>query len=253
MRTLLLLFLVSYSTQLLSQHRIAIYDVERDAGSSSLLDDVSSYIVGFYASDDRFIVIDKANSQLVSDEQDRQKSEEFIDGYIVAQGAQEGFDYLYYPKYFSKDKKLSIKVYDVAKGTVITNQSVEIKNSILGTPKDMKMSINKVVDKVNSNCFEIRYEVLRCVDKKIKDDAKELLLAVGYNQRAKEGDVYELYVLMEESVGGQTISRKEVVGSGKIDEVQDGNFSILKVSKGGGVIMTNLKGGTKIYGAPIIN
>jgi len=252
MRIFLLLCLTSISLQLSAQHRIAIYDVERDAGSSSMLDDVSSYIVGFYASDDRFIVIDKANSQLVSDEQDRQKSEEFIDGYIVAQGAQEGFDYLYYPKYIKKEKTLSIKVYDVAKGTVITNQSVEMKNSILGTPKEMKMSINKVVDKVNSNCFEIRYEVLRCVDKKMKADAKELLMAVGYNQRAKEDDVYELYILVEETVAGNSISRKEIIGQAKIDEVQDGNFSILKVTKGGGPIMTNLKSSTKIYGAPVI-
>ncbi len=249
MRIFTFLIFLFCTTSLLGQHRIAIYDVERDPSSSSLLDDVSSYIVSFYASDDRFIVIDKVNSQLIADEQDRQKSEEFIDGYIVAQGAQEGFDYCYYPKYYKKDKLLSVKVYDVAKGTVISEESVELKKSILGTPKDMKASINKIVDKININCFEIRYEVLRCIDKKKKAAAKELLFAIGYNQRAKKDDKYDIYILSEEKVGNRIIERKDIIGTAKISEVQDGNFSTLKVNNGGEEINAALNSGKQLYGS----
>lgn len=252
MRILLsMLILMSYIS-LQAQHRLAIYDVQRPTGSSSLLNDVSSHIVGFYASDDRFIVIDKANSQLIENEQDRQKSEEFIDGYIVQQGMQEGFDYCYYPKYDKKEKTLSVKVYDVAKGTVVTNQEVTLKNTILGTPKDMKSAINKVIEKVNTDCFELRYEIVRCIDKKMKSEAKDLLFALGYNQRAKEQDDYEIYQLVTETIGGKELSRKEVIAKGRILEVQDGNFSTLRVIKGGDVVMTALKAATPLY-ASLIN
>ncbi len=247
-KLILLQSLLLLASMIYSQHRVAIYDVERPVGSSSMLDNVSSYMVGFYSNDDRFIVIDKANSQLVKDEQDRQKSEEFIDGYIVQQGAQEGFDYLFYPKYFKKDKILTVKVYDVAKGTSIASQSVELKTSLLGLPKELKLKVNRLVDKINSKCFNLRYEIVRCIDKKKKSDAKELLFALGYNQKAREDAEFEIYQMITETVGGKKIERKEVIGMGKIDEVQDENFSVLKVAKGGEAIMTALNNQIKLYG-----
>lgn len=249
MKAILFALFLLVSITSIAQHRIAIYDVQRTEGSSTTIDKVSGYIVGSYASDDRFAVIDKANTQIIREEQDRQKNEEFIDGYIVEQGAQEGYDYCYYPKYDKKEKTLSIKVYDIAKGVVASNQSVKLKNTILGTPKGLKDAIIELVEKVNSNCFEIRYEILRCIDKKKKSSAKKLLFAIGYNQRAKDDQKFEIYKMTEEKVGGKTLARKEVIGSGKIDEVQDGNFSILKVSSGGKVVMQCLDNGIQLYGA----
>ena len=150
-----LLFVISFSIS--AQKRIAIYDVQRAKGTATSLSEVSGYIVGNYASDDRFIVIDKANSQLIRNEQDRQKSEEFIDGYIVEQGVQEGYDYCFYPRYDSKEKVLEVKVYDVAKGTVISSQRADIKTGFLKGPKNVQEAVNELINKVNTDCFEIRY------------------------------------------------------------------------------------------------
>ncbi len=248
MKNLLLLLLVCIQFSLFSQHRIAIYDVERGANSSAYFKDVSSYIVDMYAADERFIIIDKANSQLIQSEQDRQKSEEFIDGYIVEQGKQEGFDYCYYPKYYKKDKELSVKVYDVAKGTVISRQKVKVKSNIFGSPKDLKKAITQIVDRINTQCFELRYEIVRSTEEK-KGKVKKLLFVVGYNQNVKEEDKYDIYKLVVETIGGKEFERKEVIGLGEIDEVQDGNFSILKVKKGGDVIYEALESGEKLYGS----
>lgn len=249
MRTLLSIVFIAFTFAVNAQHRVAIYDVQRPSGSSALLDNVSTYIVAHYASDDRFVVIDKANRQLIESEQDRQKSEEFIDGYIVEQGAQEGFDYCYYPIYDKKEKQLSVKVYDIAKGTVISNQEVTLKSSLLGTPKDMKSAINQVIEKVNADCFELRYEILRCIDKKKKAEAKELLFAIGYNQRAKEDGLYDIYKLVVETVGGKDYERKEIIAKGKITEIQDANFSTLRVLHSGEEVMNALNGGEQLYGA----
>ena len=248
MKLFQLTVLLLWASLSIGQHRIAIYDVQKQSGSPIFLKDISSYIIANYASDDRFIVIDKANSQLIANEQDRQKSEEFIDGYIVEQGMQEGFDYCYYPKYDKKEKSLSVRVYDIAKGTVVSSQEVELKTSIIGTPKDLKSAVLEITDKVNNDCFEIRYEILRCTKQK-KSSAKELLFAIGYNQRAKEKQEFDIYQLVQEEVGGKTLERKEVIGRAAITKVQDGNFSTLKVSKGGSAILNSLNGSQQLYGA----
>ncbi len=237
------------SLSLFGQHRIAIFNVQTTGGAIAGLDQVSNQIVAHYASNDRFIVIDKANIQLIEDEQDRQKSEEFIDGYIVKQGKREGFEYCYYPIYDKKEKLLSVKVYDIEKGTVISNQEVELGHTILGTPKNLQSAINKVIEKVNADCFELRYEILRCTDKKMKSKAKNLLFAIGYNQRAKKKDTYEIYKLVLESVGDKEYERKQVIALGKIVEVQDANFSTLKVTKNGEAVMNALKADEQLYGA----
>ncbi len=248
MRFSSILFFLFIAIQLFSQNRIAIYDVQATRSSKTIVKDVSGYIVNYYASDDRFVVIDKANRQLIKEEQNRQKSEEFIDGYIVDQGKQEGYDYCYYPKYDEKEKMLSIRVYEIASGTVISSQQTKLKTSFLGSPKNMKAAINELIDKVNSDCFEIRYEIVRCTKEK-KNEAKELLFAVGYNQRVEEGLAYKIYCMVEEKVGGKTLERKDFIGKGRIDSIEDGNFSMLKVKEGGKEILKKLNAGVPLYGS----
>lgn len=229
-----------------AQNRLAVYEVERPGNEAAYLDAVSSHIVSAYANDDRFIVIDKANSPMIEREQDRQKNEEFIDGYIVQQGIQEGFDYCYYSKYSPTDKKLVIRLYDVAKGTVIANKNIAVKISLTGKPKGLFFEIDQAIADINERVFEVRTEVVRMTEDK-KNKAKTLLVATGYNQNAKTGKPYEIYHLIEEKVAGKMLMRKETVGEGEIKEVEDGNFSSLKVTDGNAEVYTLLKAGKSLY------
>lgn len=247
MRILFVFFnLVLFLNISVAQNRLAVYEVERPAGEAAYLDEVASHIVSAYANDDRFIVIDKANSQMIASEQDRQKNEEFIDGYIVQQGIQEGFDFCYYSKYLPTEKKLSVRLYDVAKGTVIANKFIPVKTSLIGKPKGLFLELDQALADINERVFEVRTEVVRMTEDK-KNKAKILLVATGYNQNAKAGQPYEIYQLVEEKVGGKVLMRKEVVGEGEIKEVEDGNFSNLKVTDGNADIYTILKAGKNLY------
>ncbi len=223
--------------------RVAIYDLEKRGQNVYYLPSVSDYIVNYYVNDSRFTVIDKANSQIIQSELERQKGEEFMDGYIVEQGKQEGFDFMMRPYYDRKEKLLHLKVYDVEKGVVITDQTVPIKNSLLGIPKDLKSAVNTLIEKVNQKCFEIHYVVVRSIDKK----GKEVLLAAGHNQKIRAKDVFQVYELVEEIVADVPIIRKVIIGHGKIQEVEDDNFSILKIIDAQQEIVNKLNSGAKLY------
>lgn len=246
MRLLSLVLAAGLVTSLFGQTRLAVYDVERPKMSSSAFDNVSSQIVSMYANDDRFIIIDKANSQMIADEQDRQKSEEFMDGYIVDQGKQEGFDYCYYPKYTDADRNLTIRLYDVAKGTVVASEVVKVKSSILGTPRGLQEFVVQSIERINNRIFAIRTEILRVTDSK-KGKARMALIATGYNQNAKTQNTYQIYQLVEEKIGQRTVEREDVIGKGVIDKVIDGNFSDLKIKDGHVEIYNALEGGALLY------
>lgn len=80
-----------------------------------------------------------------------------------------------------------------------------------------------------------------------KNKAKTLLIAVGYNQNAKEDREYEIYRVVEEKVGGKTLTRNEVIGKGSIKEVEDANFSMLKVTDGNSEIYQHLSQNLPLY------
>lgn len=243
MRVLIMLMpLMLIASISIGQNRLSVYKVEGSSGFSG----VSSHIVNLYANDDRFIVIDKANSQIIEDEQDRQKNEEFIDGYIVEQGIQEGFDYCYYPKYIKADETILIKLYDVAKGTVIASRSIEAKLNFIGLPKAINASVDEAIADINQEVFQVRLEVVRMIEDK-KNKAKALLVAIGHNQNAKKDREYEVYIVVEENVGGRSLTRNKVVGRGEIKEVEDANFSQLKVTKGGSQIYQLLSQNQTLY------
>ena len=134
----------------------------------------------------------------------------------------------------------------MAKGTVIASKYIPIKTSLIGKPKNLFLEVDMAISAINESVFEVRTEVVRMTEDK-KNKAKMLLVATGYNQNAKVDQSYEIYHLVEEKVGGKTLSRNEVVGEGEIKEVEDANFSQLKVTSGNAEIFTLLKANKNLY------
>lgn len=246
MRKILTLLVCLFSLSSIAQVRVAVFNVESPSSITTSLNSISSHIVNLYANDSRFIVIDKANIQLIEKEQDRQKNEEFIDGYIVEQGKQEGFDYCYRIIYTPKKKNMLLILYDIAKGTSIASRNIEVKNTILGTPKGLFPKIDESIADINSSVFKVRTEVVRMTEDK-KGKAKTLLVAIGLNQNASEGQEFEIYQLVEEKLSSGNVLRENVLGQGEIKEIEDNNFSQLKVNSGNEKIYTLLQSGEKLY------
>ncbi len=262
---IIVLIFLSSLTQVHSQEsdvkRIAVYDFDKSqfqknsteslsAIFSELNDDklreIPQYIVSYYTNDERFIVIDNSKFQLIKEEKERQKSEEFIDGYIVEQGKEEGFDYIIHTKYFKEDKSISVRVYDVATKTILCEAKEKVNKSF-GMVKNLNETSAKLVQKINKSCFSIQYEVVRSLDKKTKDSVKKLLILAGTNQKIEKGFMFEILESRIEKVGEKTFERFFQVGIGDVVEVEDENFSIVQVRKGGKEIKALLDAEKKLY------
>jgi len=241
--------------------RIAVYDFDKSQFQSSPSDsfkdifgglnddklrEIPQYIVSYYTNDDRFIVIDKSKIQLIKEEKERQKSEEFIDGYIVEQGKEEGFDYIIYTKYFRQDKSISVRVYDVATQSILCEAKEKVSSSF-GMVKNLDETSAKLVQQINKSCFSIQYEVVRSIDKKARSSVKKLLILAGANQKIKKGFVFEILELKIEKVGDKSFERFFPIGIGEVVEVEDENFSVLQIKDGGKEIKALLDSEKKMY------
>lgn len=240
----------SMQAQDVEKARIAIYDMDftdmdYEASPLSLKSDtavskfnsqqmrsIPEYLISYYSNDDRFSVIDLVRQQLIKEELERQKSEEFIDGYIVAQGKQEGYDYIFFSKYNRSERVVSVRVYDVAAETVLCEVSEKIGKS-LGLLRHLDEVSARLVQQLNISCFSLYYEVVRATDEKPGKGVKRLLILAGLNQKMGKGYEFDILRKVMEKVKDKKIERFEIVGKGEIEEVEDENFSILRVKSGG--------------------
>lgn len=256
-KTIVLFALLLYTASLSAQKRIMVYKTdisEFKAGISSDVNDlneqnirnVADQIVSFYTNDERFVVIDRAKYDLIKNEQELQKSEEFIDGYVVEQGKQEGADYIFYTKYLRKQKALYLRVYDVTNGKVYCENTEEF-DLLLGIIKDAREKVYQLLNKINNECFSISFHVVRSLDKKEGAKTKSLLIAMGHNQKIKLNHELEIFRTVVENIGNKEMERDEVIGEGKIDKIEDANFSQIKVTKGGEAIAEYLQAGEPLY------
>jgi hypothetical protein len=217
----------------------------KNNGSGEALRVVPPYCINFFANNKKFTVIDRQNLSLINAEKELQKSEEFIDGYIVDQGKSEGADYVLKGLYLETEKNLNLKIYDVASNSVLCARDEALETNIFGI-KNFEARIHGMLHDMLFDCFDIKYSVVRPVEVK-KDEAKILLIAIGKKHRAKLEDRMEIYTFITEDLDGEQIQRKVLVGEGEIIEIQDENFSLLKVKQGNKEIPKHLNENKKLF------
>ena len=206
------------------------------------LSSISSQIILAYSGNPEFIVIDKRNQQLIKNEQDRQKAEEFMDGYTIAQGKNEGMDYIMMPKYINSSKSVAIVVYDVESGQVFCKAETGVAGKSKGAVNHYSSIL---IEMLNDQCFGITMPVVRILKSK-GEKAKEVLLAAGNNQNLRKGFGLEIYDIIIEKVGDKTINRKEVIGTAEILKVEDDNFSVIEIMSGGDIITQRMNAGKQL-------
>lgn len=242
-----------FCTSLNSQKRLAIYETDiidakaakmiqlslfEGTSSEDAVKEVPEYLISSYSKDDRFIVIDKKNQQIIKSEKERQKSEDFIDGYIVEQGKMEGADYLLRSFITNKGKDLAVRIYDVKNEKILCESSTSFKSA--------KSAVKFLVADINQKCFELSFEVVRVEEEK-KGKAKMILILGGYGQNMGVRDNLDIYTLVSEEISGRVIERKQLLGKGIVNQVQDENFSSVKIVEGGKEINEYLSKGAKLY------
>lgn len=210
---------------------------------------VPSTIVNFFANNKKFTIIDRQNIQLINQEKELQKSENFIDGFIVDQGKSEGVEYVIKPIFYQDEKKLIIKVYDVATGSVKYATERILDTSFLSGVKDLSETTTKMMREVLIYAFDIKHSFVRT----LKDDdtkPKLLLFALGYNHKVIENDPVFIYVLEQIDVDGEMITKIQSIAKGSIKKVEDANFSHIELKSGHDKIKAALAKGEKFFVTP---
>jgi len=239
-------------------------------GSASFQDvnSIQETVTNAFVKTKRFNIVDRSKMDALKQEKDLQKSEDFIDGTVIAQGVSLGANYLISGHVISalaermetapssttgqvtvtyKAKlSISLKVIDVATGQVITSETIEPKGgSMLGgmmgtAPSSPQAAISKAIkgieDKIDdfvSKNFPASFPIVEIQEKDSKGNASKVLIAGGSSFNLKKGDRLKVVEVSIMEVGGKKLERKKEIGELKISKVEDENFSSCSVSSGG--------------------
>lgn len=252
-KIIILMFLSLPFFESIAQKRIGVYNlssIRSKARRFSLMNNemsavygsIPSYCVDFFSNNPDFITIDRKNLHLIESEKEIQKSENFMDGYVVGQGKNEGLDYIVSCVLDLDTYLLGIRILEVENQKVLCSTEKELDKNFLGI-KDLKQQVTLMLIELNSKCFDIQIPVVRMTNSKGKK-AKELLIAAGKDLRMKKGYDLDIFKIVKEKIIDKVIERKVVIGKGEIISVEDENFSIIELSDGEAEIFTELNNGT---------
>jgi len=260
----LLLLLVTFANAQSSKIGVGIMPFTYASGASNSEDanSIQETVTNSFVKTKRFNIVDRSKMDLLKKEKELQKTEDFIDGTVIAQGNALGAEYLISGHVISAQATqmttesgksvykaklaISIKVIDVATGQVITSETIEPKagNSLLGAigigSSSPQLAISKAIqdiqDKIDSfvmRNFPSTFSIVEIQAKDSKGAATQLLVAGGSDSGLEKGDKLKVVEILMMEVNGKKVQRKKEIGELKINKVEDENFSICSVKSGG--------------------
>lgn len=197
-------------------------------------------------SDQRFILIDRNQLFLVEREQELQKSEDFIDGYIVEQGKEIGADYILSGNFNLETFYLDLALFDVAEKITVSKKNVPMKKSIRWGLKGTRKVVNEAV---LSMMYDIAPPSIRIIreTKSSNSKVKEVLISGGEKVGLKPGKKLTAFMEIEEELDGEILTRFQNVGELSVIVTEGPNFSNCKIKDGGTEIKSILNSGKKVY------
>ncbi len=223
---------------------------------SNLIASFQDYVTEIFMEDPRFTLVERSKYKYIEEERELQKSEEFIDGYVVEQFKSIGANYLVLGKYNLTAYTLTIRILNVSDGNFIGQEIVELKKNIKFTDfslssKPGRKKIQEATVKLIAEAFpSLKYPVVKADEVK-KTKVESLLIAAGSKHSIRAGTTMEIIEISELEVEGEKLKRETVVGSGLIDLVENANFSILKIVDGQKELKLLLDAGKKLYCRPL--
>ena len=247
---------------------IMAFTYVQGAASFQDVNSIQETVTNAFVKTKRFNIVDRSKMDALKNEKDLQKSADFIDGTVIAQGVSLGANFLISGHVISAQAEqmetapssttgqvtrtykaklsISLKVIDVETGQVVTSETIEPKaGSTLGgmfgmAPSTPQAAISKAIkgieakidDFVGTN-FPAAFSIAEIQEKDSKGNATKILIAGGSAFGLKKGDKLKVVELLEMEVNGKKLQRKKEIGELKITKVEDENFSICSVSSGG--------------------
>lgn len=219
----------------------------------------------------RFNIVDRSKLGALKQERELQKTEDFMDGTIIAQSKSIGANYLLSSTMGNYENDgntckftLTIKLIDVETGSVVASESIQPKsggfgkallsaavNTALETSgalsskqQALKKALDKLVpeiDKFIYTNFPITFHVVE-----LQSDGK-LLVSGGSESGVKKGSKLKVYEEVITNAGGKSIKRKKELAELAVDKVEDENFSICSIKSGDKEVKERLSKNTPLF------
>ncbi len=216
----------------------------------SRIEGLQSVVTELYAKDSRFTVVDRRVTEALSKERELQKSEDFMDGYVVSQGKGIGAEYLLRGNYEVRTSRLVLTLYSMEDAKMVAKESAVLKNGFFGM-KDLVEPTEAIVRKLNNTAFPLLMKIVEIKDQS-KSKVKKVLIAGGTNRGMKEDMKLDVKIKEEIEVEGEKQVYYKTIGTAEVSKVEDVNFSIIDIKDGGDEIKKYFDNGTKMFCTPQI-
>lgn len=264
MKFLYSLFLCLYAFQIQAQYDTLYVAILPFAADSEMTEEsrtkLQNIVADAFAKDYRMVLLDRGEFDVVAEERDRQRDEDFIDGKIVEQGKAIGAEYLVDGFIDNYGRRLFLKIYDVSDGSLTGSivSSLNVKKhqkhplDLKGEIKDIfstttqTSQLQKNVNQLIQQCFSEFLFIVAGPEEESKRKVNSLRVFAGSKMGLKKGQLLEVQALVEEEVEGVVTTRQESAGWGRIEKVDGESWCILKLEAGKGNIKKLLKKGTKL-------
>lgn len=212
------------------------------------LDLLPSIVADYFGKDDRFTLVDRKTADLIHKERELQKTEAFLDGYVVAQGQGIGAEYLVSGEFDMLTNTLNLTLYSVTDQNVVGSETVELYETMFVVfTKPIREPVLEGVRRLCSRAFPLLIPVVEITELK-KDEARSVLIAGGLGRGLRKGTKLDIKIKETRAVeGGSPQTYYRTIGAGTVDKVEDQNFSILSVDSGEKEVKSRLDSGAKLY------
>lgn len=264
MKFLYSLLLCLFAFQIQAQYDTIYVAILPFASDSEMTEEsrtkLQNIVADEFTRDYRMVLLDRGEFDVVAEERDRQRDEDFIDGKIVEQGKAIGAEYLVDGFIDNYGRRLFLKIYDVSDGSLTSSivSSLTVKKQqkhpldIKGELRDIfstttqTSQLQKNVKQLINQCFSEFLYIVVGAEEESKKRVRSLKVFAGSKMGLKKGQLLEVQALVEEEVEGIITTRRESAGWGRIEKVDGDSWCILKVEAGKGNIKKLLKKGTKL-------
>lgn len=245
-----------------------------EASDYQVVSAIQEEITNAFVEAKRFNIVDRAKLNALKFEKELQKTEDFIDGKVVAQSASMGAEYLVSGHVISAEveeipfsdgttgykAKLSInlKVIEVATGQVITSSTIEPKaGNLLAAaagvgPQSPEAAFSKALKDIKKDIDEFLVEnfpltvSIAEISEEKGGEASVVLISVGSKYGVEKKDEFKVVVISQMEVDGKQLTRKKDIGKIRVSAVEDENFSKCDVKDGGKDIFDKFNSGENI-------
>jgi hypothetical protein len=233
----------------------------------------------------RHTVVERINWPKVVEEAQRQTNGVFIDGKVVDFGRQNGAQFLVFGHlisvgssqqtgkdyqgnpytYYTGSASVELKIVNVTTGEVHTSAVITSTSRIdQGSSDSWNQTVSAAVKFLKDRtrewigkAFPVSFPIVE-ITKEKKGEAQELRLAAGRTSGVivdnplipiisnNASSRFKIVESQPKQVGDKTLILEKEVGQMRVTQVEDDNFSICKITRGGKEIMEKLAQGVKL-------